>query len=116
SASGDYVKFIDHQSAIAQLEAERDEARSVVKDNLSAIEEAQETIKSLHSCATQDEASLAEMLDGNKPLQSDDREMTAAETALAWLIIEVCGCPDDVNYTINQAQNIIASRINGGGK
>ncbi|MGN8022886.1 hypothetical protein ACTJJ7_19460, partial [Phyllobacterium sp. 22229] len=25
SASGDYVKFIDHQSAIAQLEAERDE-------------------------------------------------------------------------------------------
>lgn len=41
----------------------------------------------------------------------DDDQMTAAEEVLAWLLIEKIGAPDDVPYTPNQAQEIIAARI-----
>lgn len=40
-----------------------------------------------------------------------DTIMTAAEEVLAWLLIEKIGVPDDVSYSPDQAQQIIADRL-----
>ncbi|WP_119256255.1 hypothetical protein [Shinella zoogloeoides] len=41
-----------------------------------------------------------------------DTPMTAAEEVLAWLLIEKIGVPDDVPYSPDEAQKIIAARLN----
>lgn len=43
-----------------------------------------------------------------------DTRMTAAEEVLAYLLIEVCGSPDDVAYSPNQAQVILEDRLKEG--
>ncbi|WP_146175680.1 hypothetical protein [Agrobacterium pusense] len=43
-----------------------------------------------------------------------DTRMTAAEEVLAYLLIEVCGAPDDVPYSPNQAQVILEERLKEG--
>ncbi|NSX90103.1 hypothetical protein [Agrobacterium tumefaciens] len=48
------------------------------------------------------------MSDGN------ETRMTAAEEVLAYLLIEVCGAPDGVPYSPNQAQQLLEDRLREG--
>ncbi|MCJ8518967.1 hypothetical protein ABID21_001869 [Pseudorhizobium tarimense] len=52
------------------------------------------------------------LYDGAAPMaDGGDTPMTAAEEVLAWLLVEKIGVPDDVSYTPDQAQKIIADRL-----
>lgn len=51
------------------------------------------------------------LYDTNAFMADGEVRMTAAEDVLAWLLIEKCGCVDDVNYTPKQASDIIAARL-----
>lgn len=49
---------------------------------------------------------------GDQPMvDGGDTPMTAAEEVLAWLLIEKIGAPDDVPYSPDQAQEIIAAHL-----
>ena len=51
------------------------------------------------------------LYDEDEFMADGEIEMTAAEDALAWLLIEKIGCVDDVNYTPKNAREIIAARL-----
>lgn len=51
------------------------------------------------------------LYDADQNMADGEIRMTAAEDVLGWLLIEKIGVPDDCNYTPNQAQEIIASRL-----
>ena len=52
------------------------------------------------------------LFDGATPMaDGGEVAMTAAEEVLAWLLIEKIGVPDDVSYTPDQAQEIIAQNL-----
>lgn len=52
------------------------------------------------------------LLDGDASMaDGGDTPMTAAEEVLTWLLVEKIGVPDDVSYTPDQAQKIIADRL-----
>lgn len=54
----------------------------------------------------------ARLYDATAPMSDDGEErMTASENVLAWLLIEKIGVPDDVSYSPDQAQKIIAGQI-----
>lgn len=56
---------------------------------------------------------LERLYDSNAPMADGEVRMTAAEDALAWLLIEKIGVPDDQSYTPDMAQQILASAIDG---
>lgn len=49
--------------------------------------------------------------DDEAPMSSDEDEMTAAESVLAYLAVEVCKAPDDEAMSPLRAQEIIEARI-----
>jgi hypothetical protein len=52
------------------------------------------------------------LFDGSAPMaDGGETPMTAAEEVLAWLLVEKVGVPDDVGYSPDQAQEIIARRL-----
>lgn len=58
------------------------------------------------------EAELARLRSSSKPMaDGGETPMTAAEEVLAWLLIEKIGVPDDVTYSPDQAQEIIARHL-----
>lgn len=80
----------------------------------AAREKARSIIAALTStpAPSQDGAGLVERIfDADANMADGEVRMTAAEDVLAWLLIEKLGVPDDRNYTPNEAQLLLATRI-----
>lgn len=51
------------------------------------------------------------LFDADEPMADGEIRMTAAENVLGWLLVEKIGVPDDRNYSPNEAQEILARRL-----
>lgn len=61
--------------------------------------------------AASEDQSAKRLYNGAAPMADGDTVMTAAESVLAFLLIEKIGVPDDVPYTPDQAQDIIIKKL-----
>ncbi len=56
------------------------------------------------------------LFDADEPMAEDYTQVSAAENALTWLIVEPIGVPDDRAYSPNEAMAIIADALERGFK